>query len=179
MRIQVKIGDEAPQTYTINKDTMVIGSSKTADIMIALPEISRKHVLLTKEGDTYYITDYGSTNGTFMSDMKLEPHKKTKFTSYFPFRMAQQVNVSLIDEDSTNTSATTIAPKAALAQAAKGRETTKTELILDLPKPKEKPKKAIPVPKEPEIEEGGGMVKGIIAVVVLAAIAFYVYQTFK
>lgn len=186
MRIQVKIGSETPQSYAIEKDELQIGSSKKADIMIPLPEISRQHLTLFREGERYFIMDNGSTNGTWLNEERLEPKKRQEMTTYFTFRLAQTVQLSLINEDVTGATQMqseikipTPADTSTNLQkpAAKGRETTKTELVLDFNKPKQKPKKAVPVVTETKIEEGGGLVKGIIFVVVLAAVGFFVYKS--
>ncbi len=51
---------------------MVIGRAPPADIVIPVPEISRRHCRIDVEGDRASITDIGSTNGTFLGGERLE-----------------------------------------------------------------------------------------------------------
>lgn len=179
MRLQVQILNETPQTYALDKDEMILGSSKKADILIALPEISRQHLTITREGERFFITDNGSTNGTWQNEQKIAPGAKMEITTFFQYRLAQTVTISLINEDLTGATQMKNPMDLPTQMRQIGKDNTKTELILDIKKPKEKPKKVIPkVPSEPEIETGGGLVKGVILIVVLAAVGFYVYKNF-
>lgn len=51
---------------------MIIGRDKAALIQLSDPNISRKHAVVRKRGDQFFIADYGSRNGTFLNDNKLE-----------------------------------------------------------------------------------------------------------
>ena len=180
MRIQVKIGTETAQSFAIDKNEMSIGSSKKSDIMISLPEISRQHAIILKEGERYYIIDNGSTNGTWINEEKVEPGKRTEITTYFNFRLAQSVVLSLVNEDLTGATQMQSRREEPIPapMKAKGREQTKTELILDFKRPKGKAKQTVPVVTETKIETNGGLVKGLLFFVILAAVVYYVYHTF-
>ena len=59
-------------SYEVRQDACVIGSAADrADCCILLPGVSRVHARITKEGDTYYIKDMNSTNGTRVNDREL------------------------------------------------------------------------------------------------------------
>lgn len=71
-RIKIK-GVDTPReiSIVIDKDYFILGSSyNSADGVISFNKaISRKHCCISK--DTYYLTDIGSLNGTFVNGVKL------------------------------------------------------------------------------------------------------------
>lgn len=99
MRLEVLIDAEEPIIYPLNKSKLVIGSSESSDIIINVDGVSRKHLILTTEGDQYSVTDQGSTNGTYINEERLVPGKKVDFTSFFPVRMGDRVLLSLLSDD--------------------------------------------------------------------------------
>lgn len=56
--------------YPLDADT-TIGRSGKNDIMIKDPFISKKHALIEKKGNEYYLEDLNSSNGTFVNDEQL------------------------------------------------------------------------------------------------------------
>lgn len=51
---------------------LVIGRTPPADLVIARPEISRRHCRIALEGEWAVATDLGSTNGTFLAETRLD-----------------------------------------------------------------------------------------------------------
>jgi pSer/pThr/pTyr-binding forkhead associated (FHA) protein len=49
---------------TVDRDWMVIGRGRGADIVIAEPTMSRAHAAIGYDGTHFYVQDLGSTNGT-------------------------------------------------------------------------------------------------------------------
>jgi pSer/pThr/pTyr-binding forkhead associated (FHA) protein len=43
---------------------MVVGRGRTADVIIAEPTISRAHLAIGFDGESFFVEDLGSTNGT-------------------------------------------------------------------------------------------------------------------
>jgi len=100
MRIEVQIGNEDPKVYPLVESKIIIGSGETAHIQIPITEgISRKHLQIAVEGDKYYVTDLGSSNGSFINEDRLVPGSKQEFTSFFPVRLAENVLISLLGDD--------------------------------------------------------------------------------
>jgi pSer/pThr/pTyr-binding forkhead associated (FHA) protein len=59
------------------KRIITIGRDSTNDIVIKDdPLVSRKHALIEKEDNVYYITDKGSTNGTYVNNNPIPKCKK-------------------------------------------------------------------------------------------------------
>lgn len=50
----------------------VIGRARDADVMLLDPEVSRRHALCDVENGVLYLTDLGSSNGTFLNGKLLE-----------------------------------------------------------------------------------------------------------
>jgi pSer/pThr/pTyr-binding forkhead associated (FHA) protein len=48
----------------LDQDWMVVGRGRTADVMLADATISRAHAAIGFDGETFYVQDLGSTNGT-------------------------------------------------------------------------------------------------------------------
>lgn len=64
-------GPGAPQDITLTRDEHVVGRSRSADLFVDSPELSRRHVRLTKEGNEYTLTDLGSRNGVFLNGVRV------------------------------------------------------------------------------------------------------------
>ena len=48
----------------VDRDWMVIGRGRSADVVIAEPTISRAHAAIGFDGESFFLQDLGSTNGT-------------------------------------------------------------------------------------------------------------------
>jgi len=64
-------GKEAAETVMFDGDVCRIGSHESNDLVIADPMISRFHCRIAREGETWRITDTGSTNGTRLDGVKV------------------------------------------------------------------------------------------------------------
>src|SRR5579885_2767296 len=47
--------------------TIVIGRGGTADFVVQNPSVSRRHAIVSRDGDGWYVEDLGSGNGTFLN----------------------------------------------------------------------------------------------------------------
>ena len=60
------------QKYSLNKECVVFGKDNTsADYALDNDTISRAHAEIVRRDNEYYITDLGSTNGTFVNSKKV------------------------------------------------------------------------------------------------------------
>lgn len=67
----------------IPEDEAVIGRGKDTHYSVLLEDcslISRRHGKFMKRGRDWYIVDFGSTNGTLVNDVELEPDKPVRFS---------------------------------------------------------------------------------------------------
>jgi len=56
----------------IDREWLVIGRGKTAEIMIAEPTISRAHAAIGYDGGGFFVQDLRSTNGTLVNGERRE-----------------------------------------------------------------------------------------------------------
>lgn len=65
--------------YPVERYPFLIGKEKSCvNMMIKDMSVSRIHARLIEEEDGIYMEDLHSTNGTYLNDMLLEPHKKVR-----------------------------------------------------------------------------------------------------
>lgn len=101
MKIQVAVGSAQPEVYELTQEATIVGSGVKSDIRVP-PEtgVSRKHMMISMEQERVYITDLGTTNGTFINEERIKPGDKIELTSFFPVRLGGSVFLSLYtDED--------------------------------------------------------------------------------
>jgi pSer/pThr/pTyr-binding forkhead associated (FHA) protein len=58
-----------PVAYELVGDIFMIGRAPLNDIVIHNPVVSAQHAMLLKVGDTYWLKDLNSTNGTHLNGL--------------------------------------------------------------------------------------------------------------
>lgn len=101
MRIEVLINQVESHLYALSQPRIMIGSSRSCDIVLSAEGISRKHILVVCEEDNYFVIDQGSTNGSYINEERLTPGKKVPFTSFFPVRLSDGILLTLLSDDAT------------------------------------------------------------------------------
>jgi predicted component of type VI protein secretion system len=71
LRLVVRQGPRAGQGFELQQPVISIGRSKENDIQIDDPKMSRRHASLTSSPTGYTVQDLGSTNGTFVNNMRI------------------------------------------------------------------------------------------------------------
>jgi pSer/pThr/pTyr-binding forkhead associated (FHA) protein len=136
MRIEVLVGNDEPIIYPINSSKMVIGSAEGADIVISDKGISRKHILIISENDSYFVVDQGSTNGSYVNEERLIPGRKVEFTSFFPVRLGSDVLLSLLSDEEEMKSTLIEIPSSAKVKSSEPRNnSTRVISLKELQKP--------------------------------------------
>jgi hypothetical protein len=69
--IQVTAGTFV-QNFVLDRPLLSIGRAAGNDIVIPESTVSGKHATITQEGGQFYITDLGSTNGTFIHTARIQ-----------------------------------------------------------------------------------------------------------
>lgn len=72
--------NEDDQIYLIEGETRIGRLKETCDYCIDAPEISRIHAVIEKCGDNVTLMDAGSTNGTFLNEVRLPLEEKEKLS---------------------------------------------------------------------------------------------------
>jgi pSer/pThr/pTyr-binding forkhead associated (FHA) protein len=62
----------AGRQHAITEPRVVLGRSRDAGLRISDVNISRKHAELRHDGDTYWVVDLGSTNGTLVNGKRID-----------------------------------------------------------------------------------------------------------
>lgn len=65
-------GTDPGRLHVLDRSEMVIGRSRYADIHISERALSQQHCKLTRHGEHHRLFDLGSTNGTFVNDMRVQ-----------------------------------------------------------------------------------------------------------
>ena len=75
--VELVDGVDVGRRYLIGPDGATLGRTPPADIVLPDSEVSRAHCRLSIENGELMVTDLGSTNGTFLDDVKV--HEATVF----------------------------------------------------------------------------------------------------
>jgi hypothetical protein len=59
----------------IEKDTFIIGRSRTCDLVIPSSKVSRQHSSVVRENGEYFLEDLGSANGVWKDGVKIQREK--------------------------------------------------------------------------------------------------------
>lgn len=62
--IRVLTGEQAGKRFGLDQGQSILGRSHDVDIRMDAPDVSRRHLRITREGQTIRIVDLNSTNGT-------------------------------------------------------------------------------------------------------------------
>lgn len=65
-------GTDPGRLHVLDRPEMVIGRSRYADIHISERALSQQHCKLTRYGEHHRLFDLGSTNGTFVNDVRIQ-----------------------------------------------------------------------------------------------------------
>lgn len=69
-------GDFIGQVYELSNDVTMLGRSDDVDLVVSDISISRRHAMIVKRVDGFYVSDLGSTNGTWVNrDPVASPRK--------------------------------------------------------------------------------------------------------
>ena len=68
-----KVGDKLLR-FPLFKDKLTIGRTGDNDIQLDAPYISRRHAVVTTDGETTRVIDWGSKNGVFVNSKRVSEH---------------------------------------------------------------------------------------------------------
>jgi hypothetical protein len=70
-KLLLKFNAAVIKEIPINKDVITVGRKPDNDIVIDNPAVSSHHCKVIHQGDTYYVEDLDSTNGTHLNDKRV------------------------------------------------------------------------------------------------------------
>lgn len=68
-------GGRAGESFPLPGERLTIGRSPESDLFLDDVTVSRDHAIVVKRGDSHYIDDCGSLNGTYVNRHRIESHK--------------------------------------------------------------------------------------------------------
>jgi predicted component of type VI protein secretion system len=71
-------GTRQGKSILIKKAQFVIGRDPDCDLRPASPYVSHRHCAITVRGDQAFVSDFGSTNGTFLNEQGVENERELK-----------------------------------------------------------------------------------------------------
>ena len=153
------VGPTNGQKFDVRVPLAHIGRGAHNDIAINDDSVSESHAKLQRRDDDWFLTDLGSTNGTYVGGSRFEGERKLDATSELRFggvKMAFQTAEAL---DATPPAGTRQIAKVSRPQL---NPTTNIPAVV-----------LIPEPKAPEAPQGvPGWVWGVVAAVVVAVAVF-------
>jgi serine phosphatase RsbU (regulator of sigma subunit) len=72
MRLRITPAEGDPFDYVLDRESVTVGRSSTADLALQDPFLSRHHARLSKRDDQLLVEDLGSRNGTFVNDAPVQ-----------------------------------------------------------------------------------------------------------
>lgn len=72
MRIAVDVAEPAGARRVEALCPAIVGRSSECDIMLLDPEVSRRHARFDAQNEVVYVSDVGSSNGTFLNERRLD-----------------------------------------------------------------------------------------------------------
>lgn len=63
-----------PASITFDTPRIVLGRGKSCEVSLPDPSVSHRHASIRQRGTDYVIIDEGSSNGTFVGQVRLSPH---------------------------------------------------------------------------------------------------------
>ena len=68
-------GGRAGESFAVDGERMTIGRRPDCDVFLDDVTVSRDHALLVKRGDSWYLDDCGSLNGTYVNRARIESQR--------------------------------------------------------------------------------------------------------
>ncbi|NDJ75033.1 MAG: FHA domain-containing protein [Chloroflexi bacterium] len=81
-------GEKAGQRWTIWEDELVVGRGGECDLVLPERQVSREHIRIYRSGDTYYMEDLGSKNGTWVNGKQVQ-------STTIPLRDGDEIQIAL------------------------------------------------------------------------------------
>jgi len=167
IKITVRNGEGGSQSFSFEKEKISVGRDPKSDLVIDDIEISRTHLVITKDGDSFFAEDLDSTNGSFLNMKQFKG--KSEITSGDRIKLGKDHVMEFVVEAEDRETELTPEPDSKASDAAPVEEVS----------PKKKAKRTKAVRKETVKSEKAKLVnekkkKPTWIIILLAALAFIV-----
>lgn len=99
MQLEIIQENGKAEIFETYERSVIVGRGRDADCHVQGKGISREHLRLEIRGSEVYVTDLGSSNGTYIQERKLEPNKTQSWPSLFPIRMGAHITITLLPDN--------------------------------------------------------------------------------
>lgn len=79
MRLSVQIEFDKTLDLKTQKTKVIVGRAPNCDMVVPHTSISRNHCLIEYVEGEFFITDLGSSNGSFINGERMSPHARTNY----------------------------------------------------------------------------------------------------
>ena len=104
MKISVQIDAIKRIDLETKKKSIIIGRSPDCDLVVPHTSVSRKHCQIDEIEGSLYVTDLGSSNGTFINNKRLSPSEKQILSSSEVFIVGKLESQALLTKPEEFTS---------------------------------------------------------------------------
>lgn len=94
-QIMVQQPGHSIKTHVLTKSVMTMGRDTQNDIVIDAAVVSRRHGQIMQQGQEYWVTDLGSTNGITLNGRRLTPHQPARLDDGAILRIGDQFGNSI------------------------------------------------------------------------------------
>jgi hypothetical protein len=99
MYLEVTDEKNSKQAFVFDKNKILIGRSKEADLRLEGDEISRKHIHLEFINGKYYVEDLGAANGVFVNQVKIAAHSRVEVQTFFPLQIGPHIFIQIVEKE--------------------------------------------------------------------------------
>ncbi len=92
-------GERAGQRWTVQGDSLIIGRGTECDLVLPERQVSRQHVRIKLVGDTYFVEDLDSKNGTWVNSQQLKGERPLKDGDEIQIALA--VKIAFVESEAT------------------------------------------------------------------------------
>ena len=94
MQLIIKIEGCETRIVEVEEETFTIGRSLKNLVSIEYEGVSRSHLKLRSSGELYFITDLGSSNGTFLNGERIDANTEIPWHTFLPIILGEKVSIS-------------------------------------------------------------------------------------
>jgi ABC-type multidrug transport system ATPase subunit/pSer/pThr/pTyr-binding forkhead associated (FHA) protein len=120
-KVIIEEGPNPGQEVTLSAPEFVIGRETGADLVIASPSVSRRHLRIYQQGSQYLVEDLGSSNGTFVNNQRIG--SPTPLKSGDVLHLGKAIRIKITGLPAAAGAALTVADRDALEQPEYSSET--------------------------------------------------------